>query len=355
VVQLSHKSRPSPRRIQKTTRTRRPVSFRIAVSPQAPLGIYGIRVATTSGVSPLRLILLDDLPTVRAAATNLSRDAAQALSLPTAVEGTLSPQQTALLQISRRKPDNAPRLKSMRGRIGSLLDPTLRLFDAGGPRGYLTATTSPASAKTLRFCARFGKAGDYVLELGTIFIKVGAIISIACGSAISPRPPSPIRWPRRAAASSPANSPTVREAPSSLLEGKRPPTRRRRRCSFPPDAATATLRACRNPALRSQAGDRIRTQQRPQDGQPREPGRGSQRATRRSGRRGRFCVSRFGERIRSLYFRFRDGSARPPIWRCGCSRRTETLWLLPRVRPDRKPRSGRLFPPPATTCSRSAI
>ena len=34
------------------------------VGPDAPLGVYGLRLATGSGLSNVKLFLIDDLPTV---------------------------------------------------------------------------------------------------------------------------------------------------------------------------------------------------------------------------------------------------------------------------------------------------
>jgi hypothetical protein len=140
------------------------VSFRVIVPPQSPLGIYGVRVATPSGVSPLRLMLLDDLPTVRATATNLSRAAAQPLSLPTAVEGALAPQQLHYFKFHAEAGQRVS-FEVYARRIGSLLDPTLRLFDAAG-REVTYSDDVPGLSEDAAIQRTFRTAGDYVLELG---------------------------------------------------------------------------------------------------------------------------------------------------------------------------------------------
>ncbi len=139
-------------------------TFRVTVPPQTPLGIYGIRVATTSGVSPLKLVLLDDLPTVRATGGNISRRAAQALSLPTAVEGTLAPQQLHYFKFHVEAGQRAS-FEVYSRRIGSLLDPTLRLFDSAG-REVTYSDDVPGLSEDAAIHQSFRKAGDYVLELG---------------------------------------------------------------------------------------------------------------------------------------------------------------------------------------------
>jgi hypothetical protein len=140
------------------------VSFRVTVPPQAPLGIYGIRVATLSGISPLRLVMLDDLHTVRAAGANLSRATAQVLSLPTAVEGTLPAQQLHYFKF-HAEPGQRLSFEVYARRIGSLLDPTLRLFDAAG-REVTYSDDVPGLSEDAAIQRTFRTAGDYVLELG---------------------------------------------------------------------------------------------------------------------------------------------------------------------------------------------
>ncbi|HEV3303679.1 MAG TPA: hypothetical protein VG055_28765 [Planctomycetaceae bacterium] len=139
-------------------------SLRVTVPPQAPLGIYGIRVATLSGISPLRLVMLDDLPTVRAAGANLSRAAAQNLSLPTAVEGTLPAQQLHYFKF-HAEPGQRLSFEVYARRIGSLLDPTLRLFDAAG-REVTYSDDVPGLSEDAAIQRTFRTGGDYVLELG---------------------------------------------------------------------------------------------------------------------------------------------------------------------------------------------
>jgi hypothetical protein len=138
--------------------------IRVTVPPQTPLGIYGIRLATATGVSPLRLVLIDDLPTVRAAGTNLSRGTAQALSLPTAVEGTLGAQQLHYFKFHAEAGQRVS-FEVYSRRIGSLLDPTLRLFEGGG-REVTYSDDVPGLSEDAAIQRTFRTAGDYVLELG---------------------------------------------------------------------------------------------------------------------------------------------------------------------------------------------
>ena len=137
---------------------------RPTVAPQTPLGVYGIRLATGTGVSPLRLVLIDDLPTVRATGTNLSRGTAQALSLPTGVEGTLGAQQLHYFKFHAEAGQRVS-FEVYSRRIGSLLDPTLRLFDARGHE-VTYSDDVPGLSEDAAIQRILRTAGDYVLELG---------------------------------------------------------------------------------------------------------------------------------------------------------------------------------------------
>ena len=109
-------------------------------------------------------MLLDDLPTVRTTATNLSRAAAQLLSLPTAVEGILASQQLHYFKFHAEVGQRVS-FEVYARRIGSLLDPTLRLFDAVG-REVTYSDDVPGLSEDAAIQRTFRAAGDYVLELG---------------------------------------------------------------------------------------------------------------------------------------------------------------------------------------------
>jgi hypothetical protein len=69
-------------------------TFRITVPPEAEIGVGGVRIATLEGVSHLRLLMLDDLPSALDNAENHSLDEAQEVAAPT--RGSCTPsRQTA--------------------------------------------------------------------------------------------------------------------------------------------------------------------------------------------------------------------------------------------------------------------
>ena len=64
------------------------VTYRLTVPSETPLGVAGLRIVTGQGVSNLRLILVDDLPSVAKVGNNKTPETAQTLVLPVAVDGS---------------------------------------------------------------------------------------------------------------------------------------------------------------------------------------------------------------------------------------------------------------------------
>ncbi|MBM3971018.1 MAG: hypothetical protein FJ302_14345 [Planctomycetes bacterium] len=140
--------------------------YSVTVASDVPVGIYGVRVATANGTSPIRLVVVDDLPSVAQAAGNGVPTAAQALTLPTAVDGQVS----NLSQHYFKFTVAAGQLVTfdlLARRIGSTLDPMIRLLDAKG-RELAYSDDVPGLRSDSRLCYQFKDAGEYMLEVRDI-------------------------------------------------------------------------------------------------------------------------------------------------------------------------------------------
>ena len=140
--------------------------YAVTVPSDVPVGIYGIRVATANGTSPMRIVVIDDLPSVAQAAGNNTPAGAQALTLPTAVDGQVG----NLSQHYFKFTVVAGQLVSfdlLARRIGSTLDPMIRLLDAKG-RELAYSDDVPGLRSDSRLCYQFKDAGEYMLELRDI-------------------------------------------------------------------------------------------------------------------------------------------------------------------------------------------
>ena len=148
------------------------VTWRLTVPADVPVGIHGLRVAGPNGVSPLKLMMVDDLPSVAQAAGNTTIDKAQELAQPIAVDGAVG-------NLSR----NYYRIKVAAGqklsvevvarRLGSALDPFIRLLDAKG-RELTYSDDEPGLRGDARLSYTFAEAGDYVVEVRDIRYQGGA-------------------------------------------------------------------------------------------------------------------------------------------------------------------------------------
>jgi hypothetical protein len=143
--------------------------WRITIPSSTPLGYYGIRLATAGGISNLRLVAVDDLPTLAESADNKTRQSAQELNLPVALEGTAEAES---YDYFRFRAERGQRLSVavVARRLGSPMDPVIRLLDSQGQleRELAYSDDEEAIGADCRFVHTFANAGNYLLELRDI-------------------------------------------------------------------------------------------------------------------------------------------------------------------------------------------
>ena len=148
------------------------VLYRIKLPPEAGVGVCGIRVATPKGISNLKLIAIDDLPSVAQVKPNAVATSAQVLTLPCAVDGNVDSlsrdyykfQATAGQRIS---------FEVLARRLGSPLDSMLRILDLKG-RELAYSDDVPGIGSDSQLSYTFSEAGEYLLELRDIRFQGGA-------------------------------------------------------------------------------------------------------------------------------------------------------------------------------------
>ncbi len=146
------------------------VVFRVKAAANA-LGVGAVRVVTPTGVSPLRLIVVDDLPSVPQDSANKTPEKAQAVTLPAAIDGTVD---NLSLNYYRFKAEAGQRvsIEVLARRMGSALDPMIRLLKADGPE-LAYNDDSPGLLGDARLCHTFAQAGEYILEVRDIQFQGG--------------------------------------------------------------------------------------------------------------------------------------------------------------------------------------
>ena len=136
---------------------------RFRLRTDAAVGIGAVRLHGSNGVSNLRLVALDDLPAIAASKTNQTRAAAQSVALGTAVDGRANELGYDWFQV-RLKTGQRLSVEVLAARLGSKLDPVLRLLAANG-RELARNDDAPGWSGDSYLSLTAPETGDYFLEL----------------------------------------------------------------------------------------------------------------------------------------------------------------------------------------------
>ncbi len=146
-------------------------TWRVTVPSTVPIGIYGVRVAAPGGVSAMKLLLVDDLPSVAGNGANLSLDKAQEVALPVAVDGAIGGQQMQYFKFKAEAGQQVS-FEVVARRMGSTLDPMIRVLNAKGRElAYSDDVAGLRSDSQLTYV--FKDAGEYAVEVRDIQYRGG--------------------------------------------------------------------------------------------------------------------------------------------------------------------------------------
>ncbi|PYI87790.1 MAG: hypothetical protein DME26_05045 [Verrucomicrobia bacterium] len=145
--------------------------FQLIISKETPVGIGAMRLATTNGVSSLQLFMLDDLPSVTDNGSNKTMATAQELKLPTAVDGACDELSFDYYRF-RAKRGQRISVETVANRLGSALDPVVRLLDAQG-RELVYCDDDPALGADARFVYTIPTTGQYLIEMRDLAYQGG--------------------------------------------------------------------------------------------------------------------------------------------------------------------------------------
>ena len=148
------------------------VTYKLNVPANTPCGIHGLRVLTDKGVSPLKFFIVDDLPSTASVGNNVNFAAAQVVTIPTAVDGAVAGLSWQFFKFTAAAGQKLS-IEALARRIGSSLDPMLRLLDAKG-RELAYNDDTPGLSGDASIIHTFKDAGEYVLELRDIKYGTGA-------------------------------------------------------------------------------------------------------------------------------------------------------------------------------------
>lgn len=137
---------------------------KVKLPADAPLGVFPMRVVTAKGVSNPVLVAVDQVPTVMEVEPNTKFETAQAVPAPVVVEGSCANNDVDFYKFSGRKGQQIV-VDAAAARIGSALDPSIRISAVAGKRFLASADDTPGLATDARLIATLPADGDYVVEL----------------------------------------------------------------------------------------------------------------------------------------------------------------------------------------------
>src|SRR5690606_38492155 len=137
--------------------------FLVTAPPDAPLGVHGVRIVSENGVSRLGLFLVDDLPSIAAAADNREFASAQSVTLPTAIDGAIEKLHRHFFRFEAAAGQQVS-FEVLARRLGSPLDPALFLYRQDG-RELAYADDVEGLSGDCQLVHTFDEAGTYVLEV----------------------------------------------------------------------------------------------------------------------------------------------------------------------------------------------
>jgi len=148
---------------------------KLTLPANTPPGLHSIRVATPSGVSNLRPLLVEELPsTNEAAGKNKSAATAQSLTLPITVTGVADPDSSDFFKfpVVAGKPLT---IEVLARRLGSPLDPVILLRNSQGKElGGVYADDTPGLQGDCRLVYTPSQSGELIVELRDCIYRGGS-------------------------------------------------------------------------------------------------------------------------------------------------------------------------------------
>lgn len=148
------------------------VTYLVNVPSDAPVGVHGLRLWTDKGVSPLRLLMVDDLPSVAQSGNNTTPETAQVITAPVGVDGAIAALTVQYFKLTVAEKQSLS-VEVVARRLGSTLDPMVRLLDLRG-RELAFSDDAPGLSGDAQFSHTFAAAGEYLIEVRDIRYQGGA-------------------------------------------------------------------------------------------------------------------------------------------------------------------------------------
>ena len=140
--------------------------YRLNVPKEVPVGVGALRLVTTNGITPLQLFMLDDLATIEESATNKTLAQAQLIPWPIAVDGQADEITLDYFRFDAKQ-GALVSIEVVAQRLGSRLDPVLRLLDKKG-REIAYCDDDPRVGRDSRLRCKIPATSTYIVEVRDI-------------------------------------------------------------------------------------------------------------------------------------------------------------------------------------------
>jgi hypothetical protein len=138
-------------------------TYSLTVPADVAVGVGTIRVATKGGVCGLVPAFIDDLPTTAGRGGSHGASSAQDIGVPAALDGACEPLASDFYRFGAKRGQRVS-VEVVAARLGSPLDPVLRLLDASG-RELAWADDSAGAGRDCRLAHTFAADGQYLIEV----------------------------------------------------------------------------------------------------------------------------------------------------------------------------------------------
>lgn len=136
---------------------------KVTLDASTAVGLASLLVGTSAGASDFAWLLVDDLDSQADNAKNHSLAEAQAIPVPSAVDGVADGTQFDYFKFTAAAGQRIA-VEVVAARMGSTMDPVVRLLDGQG-KEMLIADDDLSFGADCRFSHTFAAAGDYLLEV----------------------------------------------------------------------------------------------------------------------------------------------------------------------------------------------
>ncbi len=145
----------------------------LEVPKEAPMGYHTLRLATSRGVSNLRLFCVDDLPQVPATDASKNKATAPSVPVPSVVFGRIDAEGANYLKVGVQAGQRIS-FELIGRRLGSPFDPQMAIIDSRNQREVAFSNDAPGLQTDPRITHTFKDAGEYLIEIRDVMYRGGA-------------------------------------------------------------------------------------------------------------------------------------------------------------------------------------